>query len=92
MHFYFNFRMLRMQEMGLIGEWLDRYQRKPKQCFNRDKERRLEEIRNPRGLTLKNMVGPFAMMGICFGISFLVFFVEIIGTLFSVAKLRALIF
>lgn len=67
-----------MQEVGLIGEWLDRYQRKPKQCFNREKERRFEEIRNPPALNLKNMTGAFALLGMGCGISLLMFILEMI--------------
>ena len=68
--------MLRMQEMGLIGVWLDRYQHKPKQCFNMDKERKKEELRNPPQFNLKNVVGTFAVFGIGLGLAFLVFVLE----------------
>ena len=77
-----------MQEIGLIGEWLDRYQHKPKQCFNLDKGRQKEEIRNPHPINLKNVIGTFQILGIGFGISFSIFALEIIWSRFKIATNR----
>ena len=65
-----------MQETGLVLEWMNVYKQKPKQCFDREKQRRQEEIRNPPRLTLKNMTGTFAILGVGFVISFIVLITE----------------
>ena len=74
-----------MQEIGLIDEWLDRYQHTPKQCFNREKEREDEEMRNPPPLKQKNMIGSFKIFGIGLCLSFSIFVLEIIWSRFKTA-------
>ncbi len=67
------YRVIEMNQFGLIEHWIASYQAMPHQCLAQAAKK--QRFETPR-LSLKNLTGAFAVLVIGYVVSFLVFVIE----------------